>query len=295
MKVGIVKVVGDVSEAIIKAVNLVGGLNLGEGARVVIKPNICYSKNPYGMVLTDLRVLEAVIRLIKTVTSNIVVVESDNISGDAERRIKDAGVSDLVRSLDVDFFNLSKDDYETFSFSGIEIRLPKTVLEADYFINLPKMKTEGHVLVTLSMKNLFGVLQRKNKSVLHKYLDDLIPFLAQKIRNDLIIVDGIVAMEGNGPLIGTPKKLDLIIAGTNPVSVDSVCCRMMGVDPEEVKYIINAEKSSIGESGLKNIELVGDIEAFRSYNFEKPYSLRASIKSIKSLSKIYLKNDKFRR
>jgi len=288
-------VVGDVSEAIIKAVNLVGGLNLGEGARVVIKPNICYSKNPYGMVLTDLRVLEAVIRLIKTVTSNIVVVESDNISGDAERRIKDAGVSDLVRSLDVDFFNLSKDDYETFSFSGIEIRLPKTVLEADYFINLPKMKTEGHVLVTLSMKNLFGVLQRKNKSVLHKYLDDLIPFLAQKIRNDLIIVDGIVAMEGNGPLIGTPKKLDLIIAGTNPVSVDSVCCRMMGVDPEEVKYIINAEKSSIGESGLKNIELVGDIEAFRSYNFEKPYSLRASIKSIKSLSKIYLKNDKFRR
>lgn len=287
--------VGDVSEAIIKAVNLVGGLNLGEGARVVIKPNICYSKNPYGMVLTDLRVLEAVIRLIKTVTSNIVVVESDNISGDAERRIKDAGVSDLVRSLDVDFFNLSKDDYETFSFSGIEIRLPKTVLEADYFINLPKMKTEGHVLVTLSMKNLFGVLQRKNKSVLHKYLDDLIPFLAQKIRNDLIIVDGIVAMEGNGPLIGTPKKLDLIIAGTNPVSVDSVCCRMMGVDPEEVKYIINAEKSSIGESGLKNIELVGDIEAFRSYNFEKPYSLRASIKSIKSLSKIYLKNDKFRR
>ncbi|MBS7620417.1 DUF362 domain-containing protein, partial [Candidatus Bathyarchaeota archaeon] len=284
-----VKVVGDVSEAIINAVNLIGGLNLEKGARVVIKPNVCSSKNPYRMVITDLSVLEAVIRLIKTMTSNIVVVESDNISGDAERRIKDSGVSDLVRSLDVDFFNLSKDDYETYSFSGIEIRLPKTVLEADYFINLPKMKTEGHVLVTLSMKNLLGVLQRKKKSVLHKHLDGLLPFLAQKIRNDLIIVDGIVAMEGNGPLIGTPKKLDLIIAGTNPVSVDSVCCRLMGFEPKEVKHIINAEKMGIGESSLKNIELVGDIHEFRSYNFEKPYSLRASIKSIKSLREIYLR------
>ncbi|MBS7630465.1 DUF362 domain-containing protein [Candidatus Bathyarchaeota archaeon] len=289
MKVAIVKVVGDVSEAIINAVNLIGGLNLEKGARVVIKPNVCSSKNPYRMVITDLSVLEAVIRLIKTMTSNIVVVESDNISGDAERRIKDSGVSDLVRSLDVDFFNLSKDDYETYSFSGIEIRLPKTVLEADYFINLPKMKTEGHVLVTLSMKNLLGVLQRKKKSVLHKHLDGLLPFLAQKIRNDLIIVDGIVAMEGNGPLIGTPKKLDLIIAGTNPVSVDSVCCRLMGFEPKEVKHIINAEKMGIGESSLKNIELVGDIHEFRSYNFEKPYSLRASIKSIKSLREIYLR------
>lgn len=289
MKVAIVKVVGDVSKAIINAVNLIGGLNLEKGARVVIKPNVCSSKNPYRMVITDLSVLEAVIRLIKTMTSNIVVVESDNISGDAERRIKDAGVSDLVRSLDVDFFNLSKDDYETCSFSGIEIRLPKTVLEADYFINLPKMKTEGHVLVTLSMKNLLGVLQRKKKSVLHKHLDDLLPFLAQKIRNDLIIVDGIVAMEGNGPLIGTPKKLDLIIAGTNPVSVDSVCCRLMGFEPKKVKHIINAEKMGIGESSLKNIELVGDIHEFRSYNFEKPYSLRASIKSIKSLREIYLR------
>lgn len=289
MKVAIVKVVENISEAVNKAVDLIGGLNMEKRERVVIKPNVCNSKNPYGMVITDLRVLESVIRLIKTRTNNILVVESDNISGKAEKRIEDSGISDLLTSLDVDFLNLSKDDYETCSFSGIEIRLPKTVLEADYFVNLPKMKTEGHVLVTLSMKNLFGVLQREKKSVLHRYLDNILPFLAKKIRNDLIIVDGIVAMEGNGPLIGTPKKLDLIVAGTNPVSVDSVCCSVMGFDPGEVKHIVNAVNMGIGESSLKNIELVGDVHEFKSYSFERPYSLKASIKSIKSLREIYLK------
>ncbi|MGQ9679832.1 MAG: DUF362 domain-containing protein [Candidatus Bathyarchaeia archaeon] len=288
MKVAIAKVAGGISETVTRAVELIGGLNLGKNERVVIKPNICNSRNPYGMVITDLRILEAVIRLIKTQTSNIVVVESDNISGTAEKRLKNSGVLDLLSHLDVDFLNLSLDDFETHSFSGIELRLPKTVLEADYFVNLPKMKTEGHVLITISMKNLFGVLQRKKKSVLHKYLDDVLPFLAMKIRNDLIIVDGIVAMEGNGPLIGTPRKLDLIVAGTNPVAVDSICCRMMGFEPAEVKHIINAEKLGIGESNLKSIELVGDVQEFKSYSFERPYTIKASIKSLKSLRKIYV-------
>lgn len=288
LKVAIAKVAGGVFETVTRAVELIGGLNLGRNERVVIKPNICNSRNPYGMVITDLRILEAVIRLIKTQTSNIVVVESDNISGTAEKRLKDSGVLDLLSHLDVDFLNLSLDDFETHSFSGIELRLPKTVLEADYFVNLPKMKTEGHVLITISMKNLFGVLQRKKKSVLHKYLDDVLPFLAKKIRNDLIIVDGIVAMEGNGPLIGTPRKLDLIVAGTNPVAVDSICCRMMGFEPAEVRHIINAEKLGIGESNLKSIELIGDVQEFKSYSFERPYTIKASIKSLKSLRKIYI-------
>jgi len=98
--------------------------------------------------------------------------------------------------MDVEFLNLSGDEFEVHEVAGKKLRLPRTVLDADYFINLPKVKTEGHVSVTLSIKNLFGVPQRAKKSSLHRRLNEILPYLAGAIRHDLIVVDGVVAMEG---------------------------------------------------------------------------------------------------
>ena len=286
--VSIVRVVDDPKKAVEKSIELIGGARIKKGAHVVVKPNICNSKNPDGMVITDFRIIESVISMAKKATSDITVVESDNISGSAEKRVVGSGLMKRIEEWGVKFKNLSRDDYEEHQVGGAKFRIPRTVLDADYFINLPKMKTEGHALVTLSMKNLFGILVEGKKKSLHRYLDDLLPYLSKVVRQDLIVVDGIVCMEGNGPLIGSSKCLNLVVAGTNPVEVDSVCTRIMGIDPVEVKHIANASLMGLGEMDVEKIKILGERLEEVSTCFDKPYGLRATLKSIKSIKNIYI-------
>ena len=95
-------------------------------------------------------------------------------------------------------------------------------------------------------------------------------------------------MEGNGPVIGTPKRLDLVVVGTNTVEVDSVCTKIMGFDPREVKHIVNASRMGIGQMDIEKIDILGETLEDVSTRFERPYSLRATLKSIKSIGKIYI-------
>ena len=277
----------DIDEAVRRSVDLIGGLRLGGGEHIVIKPNVCNAKNPYGMVNTDLRVLEAVVGMVREKAGRITVVESDNISGTAERRMEGSGFLNLLEGLGVEFLNLSGDDYEAHEVAGVELRLPRTVLEADLFVNLPKIKTCGHTLVTLSIKNLFGVLQRRRKNRLHGCLDEVLPYLARTIRNDLIVVDGVTAMEGNGPVIGTPREMGVVVAGIDPVSVDAVCSAMMGFDPASIAHIARAHGMGLGELDPDRIDVVGDDWRRFAGEFERPYSLRATLKSVRTLGKVY--------
>jgi uncharacterized protein (DUF362 family) len=286
--VSIVRVVGDVAEAVERSVELLGGAKIKKGARLVVKPNLCNSKDPGGMVITDFRIIESVVFMARRATDDITIVESDNISGSAEKRVIESGLMKRIDEWGIKFRNLSRDGYEEHDVGGVRFHLPRTVLDADYLINLPKMKTEGHVLVTLSMKNLFGTLVEGKKKRLHRYLDDLLPYLSRVIRQDLIVVDGIVCMEGNGPLIGSPRCMNLVVAGTNPVEVDSVCARIMGFDPAEVKHIANASLMGLGEMDLGKIQVVGERLEEVSTRFDRPYGIRATLKSIKSVKNIYI-------
>jgi len=276
-KVAVVEAGADIRAAVERSVELVGGLRLKGGERVVVKPNICNAKNPDGMVITDFRIIEAVIGLVREHSGSVVVVESDNISDTADNRARKSGLLDLLDGLGVEFLNLSGDEHEVHEVAGRKLRLPRTVLDADYFVNLPKIKTEGHVKVTLSIKNLFGVPQRRKKSKLHGQLGEILPYLAKVIRSDLIVVDGIVAMEGNGPLIGTPRELGVVVAGVNPASVDAVCSCMMGFDPREIGYLDAANAMGLGEIDIDGIEVVGDGWERFACEFERPYSLKACL------------------
>jgi uncharacterized protein (DUF362 family) len=284
-RVSLVEAGDDIYGAVARSIELIGGLGLMGGEEVVIKPNLCNAKNPHGMVITDFRILEAVIRLIQKKTDRITVVESDNISDTADNRATKSGLLDKLDELGVDFMNLTGDDHEIHDVAGKKLRLPRTVLDAEYFVNLPKIKTEGHVSVTLSIKNLFGVLQRRKKSALHKKLNEILPHLAKVVRHDLIVVDGLVAMEGNGPLIGTPREMGVVVAGRSPVSVDALCSRLMCFDPTEIPYIAKAHEIGLGEM---DPEVLGDGWERFVCEFERPYSLKASLKSIDSIRKIYL-------
>ncbi|MBM3292162.1 DUF362 domain-containing protein [Candidatus Bathyarchaeota archaeon] len=284
--VALVKVQRDIDEAVQRSIRLIGGMNIKKETKVIIKPNICNPKNPHGMVITDFKIIESVINIIKEKNCDLIVVESDNIDNTADNRAKNSGLLKLLNELNVSFFNLSKDECKTYNVAGLELNLPKTMLEAEYVINLAKIKTCAHTLVTLSIKNLFGCFKEAKKSKYHKKLDEVLPFLAKTLRSDLNIVDGISCMEGNGPTVGNPKHLGIIVSGYNPVSVDSFCSKLMGFDPTRIKHISNCFNLGIGSLEFKAL---GDPWEPISCNFEKPFSLKATLKSVSTIKDVYLK------
>ena len=128
-------------------------------------------------------------------------------------------------------------------FSRIKkLYLPNSALGADLLVSMAKMKTHHWVGATLSMKNLFGVVPGGiygwPKNVLHwAGIDESIADLHDGFPRQFAIVDGIVGMEGNGPIQGTPKYAGVLVAGRDPAAVDATCCRIMRIDPMKIRYL----------------------------------------------------------
>jgi uncharacterized protein (DUF362 family) len=143
-----------------------------------------------------------------------------------------------------------------------ELYLPKTVLGVDFLVSMPKLKTHHWAGVTLSLKNMFGIVPGScygwPKNVLHwAGIDRSILDINAAARPDFAIVDGIVGMEGNGPIQGTPKGSGVLIFGNDPVAVDATCCRIMGLRPEKVKYLAQAG-TLLGHVNTDKIQQLGE-------------------------------------
>ena len=282
-KISLVKSGVDIESDVRRSIDLVGGLKVRKGMEVVVKPNVCNPKNPQGMVITDFGIVGAVIKLLKEMDTKPIIVESDNIAGSAEARVRDSGLLAKLEEWGVEFRNLSKEEGIPHTVAGEEIVIPKMLLNSKYFINLPKIKTCAHTLVTLGIKNLYGCFTEAKKSKYHKKLDEILPFLAKTIRSDFIVVDGLTCMEGNGPTVGNPRKMGVIVSGTDVVEVDSFCSKLMGFDPKNIGHIAKAMDADMVPS-----EIVGDPWEGFVCRFEKPYSIKATLKSIKTLRDVYL-------
>jgi len=142
-----------------------------------------------------------------------------------------------------------------------EIWLPTTVQSADVVISMPKIKTHHWAGVTLSLKNSFGILPGAiygwPKNVLHwQGIDNSIVELAVSVPIHFVIADGIEAMEGNGPLNGTMRRLGCLVFADDPVASDATCCRLMGIDPGRVRHLQMA--SPLGNLDMANIEQRGE-------------------------------------
>jgi uncharacterized protein (DUF362 family) len=139
------------------------------------------------------------------------------------------------------------------------IYLPRTVLDCDLLVSMPKMKTHHWAGATLSMKNLYGLVPGAvygwPKNVLHwAGLPETIVDLHHMFPKQFAIVDGIVGMEGNGPIQGTPKYSGVLVAGRDPAGVDATCCRVMGIDPKKVQYLVMArDAENLGESAFRQV------------------------------------------
>jgi uncharacterized protein (DUF362 family) len=206
---------------------------------VFIKPNIgAISKD----VNTDPKVVRGIIHYLQTIgiekiTIGEGAVETEYESSDYNFRFQ--GWDKLAAKEKVDLVDLNHTDRTNVDFmGGGKIGLPTVMLGKSY-INVAKLKTHMQTLVSLCVKNQKGILDSATRKMFHKFgLHEPIARLAQIVHPELCVIDGYIAVEGNGPgNWGTLRKVGKLIAGDNMVEVDSACCGMMGIDPDEVEHL----------------------------------------------------------
>jgi uncharacterized protein (DUF362 family) len=228
--------------------------------KVLIKVNFITTKTWDTGATTDPIVVEAIIKKLKNLSVEIYVVESDATLTNADKAFEATGMNQICKQNDVPYLNLRhvKDRVKIAIPNGEtlhSITVPRIVTESA-IISAAKLKTHMSTKVTLGMKNMFGLLPDKFKGKYHaKGINKVILDINTVIKPALTVIDGFVAMEGQGPTDGTPVKMDLIIAGKDVVATDATAARVMGFDPWEISHIRKAHEKGMGN--IDNIEIVG--------------------------------------
>jgi len=229
-------------------------------SKVLIKVNFITTMTWDTGATTDPIVVEAIIKRIKTLPVEIYVVESDATMTNADKAFEATGMAEMCRQNGVKYLNLRKvDDKVNIKIPNGKslkyITIPRLATESA-IISAAKMKTHSSTKVTLGMKNMFGLLPDKFKAKYHaKGISKVIVDINTVLKPHLTVIDGFVAMEGNGPINGTPVEMNLIIAGKDPVATDATAARVMGIDPHEIRHIREAHEKGIGE--IDNVEVLG--------------------------------------
>lgn len=278
-------------ETISSMLDLLDPVDIRSDERVIVKPNICFHRNSRGMIVTDISLIVAIIDWLKERTSHLTVVESDNRSGTANDRIERLGLSSILARLNVPFKNLSKEkDLHLRNVGDTEFHVSELVAEADWLLNLPKLKTCVGTTVTLSLKNTFGLVSDRNKPSMHGILDQILLDVNKLIRRQLIVVDGGIGMEGNGPLLGEPVQTEILVSGTRPVSVDATCSRIMGFDPSQIGHIKTCASHGLGTIDPWGVNVVGKSIPEAMVRFAPPsYSPVSVARTVKSAAQLFLK------
>ena len=239
---------------------------IGEGARVVIKVNLStpFEENAQASN-TDPSLLDAVLSMVRQRTHNIVVGESNGMRYDTEDAFEVSGYYPIIEKHGARALNFSKDEWVETDYP--EIRgwgLSKTLLEADVFITLPVLKTHATTVFTGALKNQFGCFPQHNRILLHPKLDRVLVIINEILKPKITIMDGIVAMEGRGPINGQPRRFDMLVGSTDPVAVDATAMRLVGIDPYTSRHVRWAAESGVGQIDPARIHIDGDFEAHRT-------------------------------
>ena len=226
---------------------------------ILIKPNYINAQHPSTGITTDGRVIEGIVKFLKMHgKENIIIGEGSGFS-DTFKAFKVAGVDKIGERWRVKLIDLNRDNFvEVYPPNPLSLRKVKVAETAlkSVIVSVPKLKVHRLATVTLGLKNMMGALARKG--VMHDgHLSENIADLASVLKPSLTVIDGIIAGEVH-ETSGSPVKMDLVIAGTDPVAVDAVGAAVMGIPPHRVKHLVLAEKKGLGTCNLDKIEVIGE-------------------------------------
>jgi len=236
------------------------------GASVVIKPNLCTERpEQIHTANTSLAVLDAVCRVLRGRTSRIAIVESDGARYSAEAAFENNGVYRLAKELDVRVVNLSKDELVEIPDPRMKgFGLARTWLEADVFVTLPALKTHATTVFTGTLKNQWGCIPRYDRLLLHKYLHELIAEINRLRPVTLALMDGLVGMQGRGPINGYPIDLNVLLASRDPVALDATAMRLIGLSPATSRHLVHAHNIGLGTLADAEITVDGPFAELRT-------------------------------
>jgi uncharacterized protein (DUF362 family) len=250
------------------------------GKCVLLKPNLVEPSNDAPHVNTHPQFVRAVIELFRSWDAReILVAEGQGHCRDTDYVLEQSGLEPVLRDARATFVDLNHDDVFAARNAGRLARLdplwlPQTLRRADLVVSLPKMKTHHWAGVTLSMKNLFGVMPGVcygwPKNVLHYAgIGPSIFDINATVKPGLAIIDGIIGMEGDGPIMGTAKRMNVVVMGANLPAVDATAARLMGFDPWRIEYL-HAASATLGPICERHIEQRGELLGATASRFELP-------------------------
>ncbi len=249
-----------------------------EGRTVLLKPNLVEPYQDAPQINTHASVVRAAALVFRRWrASEVLVAEGPGHCRDSQLVLDQSGLAKVLAESRLDFVDLNHDEVEfvpnRLRQSPLnELALPLTLKRAQLVVSLPKMKTHHWAGVTLSLKNLFGIMPGIvygwPKNVLHHAgIESAILDIAAAVRPHLAIVDGIVGMEGDGPIMGSPRHSGVLVMGANLTAVDATCARLMMIKPERVAYL-KAASGRLGSIAERHIEQRGETISSLAQRFE---------------------------
>jgi uncharacterized protein (DUF362 family)/ferredoxin len=215
------------------------------GALLLLKPNLNNDLSALTGNSTDLRLLAAAIEALQQHGhANIVVADGPNVGVyrkglDVFERL---GVRALCAHYGVECVDLNHAPTVQVRLASGPVRVARLCLEADLFLNLPKLKTHAAAGMSLALKSLIGCVAGADKRLVHRDLAANIVALNEVIHPHLTIADALIAMEGNGPGDGTPRRANMLLAATDPFTLDLAAARLFGLDAAHIPYLAIARE-----------------------------------------------------
>jgi uncharacterized protein (DUF362 family) len=174
------------------------------------------------------------------------------------------GLNELCKRYGATLANFTEDSKVRVPVKGLyftSFDLSCRQMEAELVVVIPKIKTHKYATMTCSLKNMYGMIPESRRVIYHRWLSQAITDINMVFKDRLItLVDGLTAMEGNGPVYGDPVEMNMVLASQDLVAADTVCARLIGINPSTIEHLQFAEKYGLGSSG--DIELVGDEVSF---------------------------------
>jgi uncharacterized protein (DUF362 family) len=264
------------------------------GSTVFIKPNFTYPYYKEG-ITTSPELIKSLLEIVKDRADRVIVGESDggNHSFTAEDSFNGHNMYKICKDTGAELINLSKIKAvfveEEILGKKVKVLLPKLLLEdVDCFISVPVLKVHTMTGVTLSLKNSWGCYPDTMRCLHHNHLSYKLSLIAKKLNPRLVVIDGIYALDGHGPMYGNSKRTDLIISSNNPVVADSLASEVMGISCKNIGHISVAEKEGLGTTCLDDVRINDDWKKYQM-NFKLERTINDNISLILFNSKILTK------
>ena len=256
----------DMAQSLMKQMDIAS--EIPENALIGIKPNLVVAKPSASGATTDPQIIDGIITYLKdNGHSNIIILEGSWVGDKTSRAFRICGYEKIAQKHGIELVDLQKDTGTSVKVNNLTLFVCQKALEVDYMINVPVLKGHCQTKMTVSLKNMKGCIPNSEKRRYHTLgIHKPVASLNKILKTDLIIVDGIIGdldfEEG-----GTPINMNRMIAGKDPVLVDSYCASLMGYEKYDIDYIKIAENLEVGSADVENADII-EINKSKEVSFE---------------------------